>query len=273
MLNIIYAVATLGLLGLCFGLLLAYASKIFAVETDERLPLVVEALPGANCGGCGYPGCSGYAAAVVKGEAPINACAAGGNACAAKIAEILGVKAEEVEPMMACVRCRGGANAKKKYEYMGISDCLAASKVASGPLECSYGCLGLGTCVQACPYDAIEIVNGVALVHADKCVGCKKCVAACPRHIIELIPRNADVRVACSSHEKGAALRQICNIGCIGCKLCEKACEFDAIHVQDNLASIDFSKCTHCGKCALACPRKLIINASEITSEVSQKMA
>ena len=135
-----------------------------------------------------------------------------------------------------------------------------------GPLECSYGCLGMGTCKAVCPYDAIEIVDGVAKVMSDKCKACGKCVAACPRGIINIVSFDQDVFVSCSNHNKGAELRSMCNIGCIGCSLCVKNCEFDAIHVDNFLAHIDYDKCTNCGKCATVCPRKLITNQSEIVS-------
>lgn len=273
LLNIIYAVLALSVMGLAFGLLLALASKVFHVETDERLPLVLECLPGANCGGCGYPGCSNLAGAIIAGKAPANACPVGGADCAEKIAAIMGTDAGDSVRCVAHVNCRGGFNAKRKYEYEGLSDCLAASKVAGGPLECGYGCFGLGTCASVCPFNAIEMLNGVAIVHADKCTACKKCVDACPRHIIKLVPETADVMISCSSMDRGAILQKICNIGCIGCRLCVKACKSDAITVEDNLAHIDYSKCTNCGECAKVCPRKLIINASEVTSETSKRLA
>ena len=157
-----------------------------------------------------------------------------------------------------------------KFEYEGIQDCLAASKVGSGDLACSYGCLGYGTCEKACPYDAIHVVNGVAVVQADKCRACGICVSACPRHLISLVSEKQDVFVSCSSHDRGPVLRENCNIGCIGCTLCQKTCKHDAIHVVDNLASIDYDKCVNCGECVAVCPRKLIVRASSITSETRQ---
>ena len=265
--EILFPVIALGGIGALFALLLAFAGKFFAVERDERLPLIEEALPGANCGGCGFAGCSACANAIIEGNAPVNACPVGGNECAKKIASIMGVEANDEAKKVAHVMCSGGnANAKKKYEYSGIKDCIAASKVQGGPLECSHGCLGMGTCKAVCPYDAIEIVDGVAKVMSDKCKACGKCVAACPRGIINIVSFDQDVFVSCSNHNKGAELRSMCNIGCIGCSLCVKNCEFDAIHVDNFLAHIDYDKCTNCGKCATVCPRKLITNQSEIVS-------
>lgn len=260
--EIITAVLTLGGLGLLFGIVLAVSSKIFKVERDERYDPIVKALPGANCGGCGYAGCSTYATAVLEGQAAVNLCPVGGDDTAQALAEIMGVSAEKSVRMTALVKCSGGVRAKKKFEYAGISDCLAAMRIGGGPLECSHGCLGLGTCVSACDFGAISIADGVALVDYDKCTGCQMCVSACPKGIIVPVPYDSNVHVLCSSVEKGGVLRKICDIGCVGCRLCEKVCKHDAIHVNNNLALIDHEKCTGCGDCAEKCPRKLISDAN-----------
>lgn len=261
--NILSAIAVLGVSGAVFGLFLAIASRVFAVKTDARLEPVTNALPGANCGGCGYSGCAGYARAIIEDGAPMNLCASGGNAAAAAIAAIMGVEAQEVERKVALVKCRGGDHALKKAHYEGIHDCAAAMKVAgNGPALCAYGCLGFGNCVAQCKYDAIHIVGGVARVDQDKCVGCMMCAATCPRHIIVPVPVHQDIVVACSNEEKGADLRKYCDIGCLGCRICEKACEHDAIHVVHNVAQIDYSKCVSCGACAEKCPRHLISDAN-----------
>ena len=258
MTNVIYAILVLGILGGVFGLALAIASKVFYVEKDERIDPVTEALPGANCGGCGYSGCAGYAQAIVAGTAPLGLCASGGKESADKIAAIMGMESVAVERKVALVKCRG-VNASKKGLYEGIQDCAAASRIAgNGPNLCAYGCLGFGNCVKACQNDAIHIIDGVARVDPEKCGGCMACASACPRGIIEAVPYDQDIVVACASKEKGASLRKFCDIGCIGCKLCERTCEHDAIHVTDNLAHIDYSKCVSCGACAEKCPRKLI---------------
>ncbi len=258
MISILAAVLTLTILGLLFGLLLAVGSKIFAVEQDERIPMVQECLPGANCGGCGYAGCANLAEAIVNGEAAVNTCPVGGAETAQKIAEIMGVEAGETIKMTAYVRCSGGSNASRKYDYVGAIDCLAAMKVAGGPLECNFGCLGYGSCAKVCPNDAISIVDGKAVVNSDACIACGKCVGACPRNIIAIVPANNKTHVACVSKAKGGEVRKICQVGCIGCGICVKNCPHEAITVVDNVARIDYSKCQDCGKCAEVCPRKII---------------
>ena len=257
---IIFAIVSIGGLGIIFGAILGFASKIFAVDEDPRVGMVQECLPGANCGGCGYPGCGGLAAAIVAGKAPVNSCAPGGAKAAAAIAEVMGVVAEETEPMVAFVKCGGTCDkAQNKYEYDGIDDCIMASQLAGASSKaCAYGCMGLGSCVKACKFDAIKIENGVAVVNPDLCVACGKCVSTCPKNIIDLVPKKKKVKVQCSSKDMGKAVMSVCSAGCIGCKICEKTCKFDAIHVIDNIAVIDYDKCKNCGMCANKCPKKVI---------------
>ena len=267
--EILIAIGILGGLGLVFGLVLAAASKVFYVETDPRLDQLNACLPGANCGGCGYAGCGGYAEAVLSGEAPIGKCASGGNECAQNMAAIMGVKAEEVTRKVALVRCSGEkrydksgnlvAGAKLKAEYEGFQDCVSASRIGgNGPLSCKFGCLGFGTCVKACKYDAISVVNGVAKVNEDRCVGCMACASVCPRNLIVPVEPKRNVVIACASLAKGAVTTRGCTVGCIGCGLCKKICPRDAITIEKNLAVIDYSKCDNCGLCATVCPKKLI---------------
>ncbi|MGE4354410.1 MAG: RnfABCDGE type electron transport complex subunit B [Oscillospiraceae bacterium] len=259
--TIIYPLIVLGIMGAAFGLLLAVASKVFAVQVDERQEFVVDALPGANCGGCGYAGCSAYAAAVVAGEAPVNKCAAGGSAVTEKIASIMGQEAGETERKVALVKCAAyNGKSKKKFDYSGITDCVAAMRLGGGqgPVECLQGCIGMGTCVNACPFEAIHIKDGIALVDHEACVGCGSCVESCPKKIIDMVPYASQVTVTCGNTQKGAVTRKVCEAGCIACKICEKNCEYDAIHVVDNIAYIDYSKCVSCGKCVEKCPRHII---------------
>lgn len=277
MIEVLIAVGILGGLGLIFGLVLAAASKVFYVQTDPRLDALNECLPGANCGGCGYAGCGGYAEAVLNGEAPIGACASGGNECAQAMAAIMGVEVTDVKRMVAFVRCAGyryvdeegkQQGAKMKGQYEGFQDCLSASKVAgSGPLSCKYGCLGFGSCVKVCKYDAISIVDGVAKVDRERCVGCMACVKACPRHTIFPMEYEDLVTIPCHSHAKGAVTVRGCTQGCIGCGICVKVCPEQAITIVDNLAVIDTVKCNSCGVCASVCPKHLIVSLAEPATE------
>ena len=217
--NVIYAVAVLFIMGIVFAILLGVAAKVFAVEVDERVPLVRECLPGANCGGCGFPGCDGLAAAIVEGRAPVNGCPVGGAVAAEKIAKVLGVEVAAGDRQVAHVYCNGGCNAKDKANYEGLQDCNAAMRVASGPKACSFGCMGLGSCVKACAFDAIHIVDGVAKVDTDKCVACGKCVSTCPKKIINLVSEVKKVHVNCVNKDKGPEVMKVCSNGCIGCKM------------------------------------------------------
>lgn len=246
-------------LGLLMGALLALASKLFAVKMDEKAEAIKECLPGANCGGCGYSGCDAYAAAVSAGDAPVNKCSVGGAEAASKIAQIMGVDAGEQVRMRAQVMCSGtGEYAKKKYIYEGIDDCVAASKIGGGDKMCKNGCIGLGTCVRACPFDAIVVEDGVAAVDYSKCKGCGICVSACPKGIIKLIPFDAKHWVGCMSVDDGKNTRKVCDVGCISCKICQKNCPAGAINVDNFVASIDYDKCTGCDICTDKCPRHII---------------
>lgn len=257
------AIVSLGLLGVIFGAVLALAAKKLAVKTDPREASVLEALPGANCGACGYPGCSGYASAIVAGKAEIAACPVGGAAVAVRVGEIMGVAVDgsAMARRVAHVRCLGDNEAcPTKFVYDGVQDCRAAALVGGGPTLCSFGCLGFGSCVAACQFGAIRMSDqGLPVVDPAKCTACGKCVDACPRGLIELLDEDIAVYVACCSTAKGAEVRKTCKAGCIGCGICAKNCPAGAIVVTDSLARIDQTKCTRCGICAEKCPTKYIV--------------
>ncbi len=251
--DIVYAVASMGGLGLGFGILLAWVSKKFHVEVDPRISKITDLLPGINCGACGLAGCASFAEGIVKNEAEITSCVA----CSAEnrraIAEVLGMDHEGVEQkvgLVATVHCHGGIRAKDRFEYKGLSDCRTAVLGMGGPKECKYACVGLGTCVEACPFDAIKInKDNLAEIDTQKCVGCKKCVAVCPRNIISMVSRDKKVYIKCGSHDKGPQVVKICKAGCISCLKCVKECPVEAITMVDNLPQIDYEKCINCMKC------------------------
>ena len=249
--------AVVGITGLIIGVLLGIAAIKFRVETDTRVEAVRECLPGSNCGGCGFAGCDACAEAIVKGEAPFNACAGSRQA---DIAAIMGAEAGEQIKMVAFVRCAGTCDKTSvKYRYQGIADCRKLALIPGhGEKECSFGCMGYGSCVDACKFDAIRVVNGVAVVDKEKCVGCSACTKVCPNGLIELRPYSAKYAVACSSTLKGKDVKAKCTTGCIGCGICAKQCEVGAITVENNIARIDYEKCVGCGKCAEKCPQKII---------------
>lgn len=260
--NILYSVGIVSAIGLFSGIFLGIASIAFKVKTDKREEEVLNALPGNNCGGCGYPGCSGLATAIAKGKAEVTACPVGGDAVAKEIGRIMGVETKAGQRRVAFVKCQGDCNHTHfDYNYTGQEDCQMLAFVPNqGPRSCNYGCQGYGSCERVCPFDAIHVINGVAVVDKDKCKACGKCIKVCPRNLIEMVPYEAKYLVACSSKEKGAATTKSCTIGCIGCGLCKKNCEADAITVEDNLAKIDYEKCVACGICAQKCPKHSIIN-------------
>ena len=259
--GILTATLLIGGIGLFIGLFLGAAAIKFKVEVDEKEEAVLEALPGNNCGGCGFPGCSGLAAAIAKGEAPVNACPVGGEPVGKVIAEIMGVEAEESERMIAFVHCQGDCEKTKlDYEYTGIEDCRMLSFVPNGGAKsCNHGCLGYGSCVKVCPFDAIHVENGIAVVDKEKCKACGKCIAVCPKNLISLEPYEAKHIVACSSKDKEPVTMKACSVGCIGCGICVKNCPVEAVKVENFHAVIDQKKCIGCGACKEKCPKKAII--------------
>lgn len=258
--NILLAVLVVTVLGLLCGIILAVASTKFDVPMDETEGKIRDCLPGANCGSCGFSGCDGYAHALatVPGT-KTNLCTPGADAAAKSIANLLGVRFEDVVEQVAVVHCKGTCDAAgDKHNYVGIPSCAAAAGLYGGPGICTEGCLGFGDCAAVCPKNAITCHDGIAEINPADCIGCGLCVKTCPRHIISLFPDVSYVKVECSNHEKGVLTRKACRNGCIGCRKCESACIADAIHVVNNLAVIDYDKCTSCGACADVCPMHVI---------------
>lgn len=266
---ILIAVAVLGGIALVSAVVLYVCSKKFAVYEDPRLGQVTELLPGANCGGCGYPGCSGMASALVKGADAGSLdglyCPVGGAEVMGQVADLLGMAVANTEPKVAVVRCNGTCELRPRIaEYSGLRTCTAMNSCGAGETGCGYGCLGCGDCVSACSFGAIKINDetGLPEVDEDKCTACGACVNACPRHIIELRKRgvkNRRVYVRCVNKDKGAAAMKACKAACIGCGKCEKECKFGAITIQGNLSYIDPDKCRLCRKCVEVCPTHAIV--------------
>ena len=266
---ILVAVLSLGAIGLISAVVLFVASKKFAVYEDPRIGRVAEVLPQANCGGCGYPGCSGFAEACVKaGSLDGKLCPVGGQAVMTRVAAILGLEAVATEPKVAVVRCNGSCEHRPRMtRYDGVPSCAIAHATYGGETGWTFGCLGCGDCVSACQFGAIRMnpETGLPEVDANACTACGACVKACPRHIIEIRPKGKNERrvyVSCVNKDKGAVTRKACEVGCIGCGKCVKVCPFEAITLTDNLAYIDPAKCKLCRKCEQECPQGAIIAAN-----------
>ncbi|PLY02488.1 MAG: ferredoxin [Desulfuromonas sp.] len=253
------AILCLGGIGLIAAATLGVAAKKFAVEVDPREAAVLEALPGANCGACGEPGCSGYAKGVADGRLAPNLCTPGGSATIEAIAAILGIEAVAAEPRVAVVLCQGdNEKATEKYRYLGMADCNAAQKLADGPKTCPGGCLGLGSCAAACPFDAIEMTaSGLAVINRDKCTGCEKCVSVCPRQVIVMAPKASTTHVLCNSRDKGAQVRKYCQVGCIGCNICKKTVP-EAYQIESFLARVEYEQDENAAAAIEKCPMKCI---------------
>ncbi len=237
------------------AVLLALVSRFFGVEEDQTVKAIRDALPGVNCGACGFKGCDDYAVAIAQGQAKPNLCVPGAESTAEKIGEILNIEVEAPKDVVAFVHCNGNCEAtSRKADYKGVSTCRAASAIYGGPNSCIYGCMGFGDCAAACPTQAICMKDGIAHVDTSRCLGCGLCVSICPKKVISLLPQETATVVMCNSRDKGADARKACSNACIGCKKCEKVCPESAVKVVDNLAQIDYTKCTGCGICTEGCP-------------------
>lgn len=265
---ILIAVIVLGAIALVSAVVLYITSKRFAVYEDPRLETITEALPGANCGGCGFPGCGGMADALVKGADAGSIeglfCPVGGQKVMENVADLLGMTVEKTDPMVAVVRCNGTCeNRPRIAEYNGLRTCAAIHATGAGETACGFGCLGCGDCVSACQFEAIHMnpETGLPEVDDEKCTACGACVKACPRSIIELRkkgPKNRRIYVQCVNKDKGPAAMKACKVSCIACGKCFKACKFDAITIENNLSYIDYNKCKMCRKCVNECPTHAI---------------
>jgi len=256
----ILVVVVMTIIGLIFGLILAFANKIFSIEINPLIHIVDDILPKGQCGACGYAGCMAYAEAVVtKADVPPNLCIPGKKPVADLVAQLTGKTPLEIEPRIAYVKCNNSIlHAIKKYNYVGIEDCFAASLVQGGPKACQYGCVGFGTCARSCPFDALTMgEDGLPIIDEAKCTGCGICSLACPKHVIGMQQIGAPVAVLCNSADKGAKARKLCEVACTGCGLCEKNCPYGAIKIENNLASVDASICLEkCNNptCLAKCP-------------------
>jgi Na+-translocating ferredoxin:NAD+ oxidoreductase subunit B len=253
--EILFAIISVTVIGIICAVMLAVASKIMAVKEDERFPVVRECLPGANCGACGYAGCDGYAHALVEdNRVKTNLCVPGADAVSKKLSEILGVKFEDVVEEVAVIKCSGDCKVTSdKMDYHGIESCSAAKLLFGGRGNCTFGCIGFGDCAKVCPNNAICLENGIAHVNTHRCTGCGICASVCPNKIISVMPDIEKMLISCSNTNNGALTRKACSHGCIACRKCEKECPSDAILIVDNLARIDYDKCTNCGHCAEIC--------------------
>ena len=259
--TIIWTVAILTVLGLLLALILFWVARRFKVEEDPRIDEVEKAMPGANCGGCGFAGCRAFADAAVKAPNLDNQyCPVGGDEVMQKVASILGLTVEKKAPQVAVVRCNGSCAARPRInEYDGVQSCRVKAALYSGDTGCSYGCLGCGDCAAACQFGALTMdpETGLPVVDETKCTACGACARACPRHIIELRnqgPRGMREAVFCVNKDKGPVARKACSNACIGCGLCQRTCQHGAVTVTDNVSYIDFTKCKLCRECEAVCP-------------------
>ncbi len=262
---VISSILTLFGLGLVAAIVLAVASRVFYVEEDPRVEAVLDALPGANCGGCGYAGCEGYAIAVVNDPNVTAAlCVAGSSDTSITIGELTGKAVSAADPMLSFRRCdKVAGKVAARYEYHGMPSCAAATMLMNGTDLCSWSCLGFGDCVQVCPFDAMKVENGLVTINPNKCTGCAMCIKACPRQSLDLIPARARVAVTCATKDKMRAVMDICEVGCINCGKCVKICPAKAIKTVDSRIEIDQQKCLSYGSeceevCIANCPRKIL---------------
>ena len=246
------------------GILIVILSHFFQLPVNEKKDAILAALPGANCGGCGFAGCDGYAQYLADGGVNTGLCPVGGAACSQELASILGVAASFSEPTVARLLCQGTPDhTSRRYEYLGTATCTAAHSILGGPGACTYGCLGFGDCITVCAFHALSKKDGIVEVDENECTACGMCVKMCPKDLLQLFPRTGDYAVLCKNTWPGAQTRKNCDIGCIGCQKCVKTCPVSAISMQGALAVIDQKICTRCGACVEVCPTHTIVSFSK----------
>lgn len=256
---IIRALIPLAVIGIAVGIILGICSNRLKTKTGGIVEKLTAILPGKDCGACGYPSCEAFANALANKEVRPNKCSIAEIGTIAQLARMSGQKAYRTQKMRAQIMCSGTTDlAPKKFKYDGIMDCVSVAQLGTGDKSCPYGCLGYGTCVKVCPFNAIKVENGVAVVEYEKCVGCGLCADACPKHLIRMVPYDSEYWVGCHARSKGETVKSYCGVGCVGCGICADNCSVDAIKVVNNLAIIDYKKCIQCGTCFEKCPRSTI---------------
>ncbi|MFH1868888.1 MAG: RnfABCDGE type electron transport complex subunit B [Candidatus Omnitrophota bacterium] len=267
--HILLPVIILGSLGAIFGIWLTFAQKIFFVEKDPRVEHIFSLLPGVNCGACGKAGCFGLAEALGRGEVESINCPVADSSVRKLISEAAGIKLDESSNQIAALICNGGGECKDKFKYNGPKDCNIANLIFGGHKACNFACIGFGSCVKACPFDAINMgEDGLPIIDSEKCTACGKCVKACPKDVLVLVPKTSQYHIQCNSKDKAAEFIKACKAGCIACGKCVKICPVSAISITENLALIDYIKCTNCGECVKVCPTKAITKAAIIEDRV-----
>ncbi len=271
---IVTSVLSLLTLGFVAACVLALASRVFYVDEDPRVEAVLNVLPGANCGGCGFAGCEAYAQAVLSDPSVSpGLCCAGGPEITEAVGELSGKAPGDAEPLVSFRRCvKDEGHVKTRYEYQGFRACAAAAMLEYGPDMCRYSCLGFGECARGCPFDAMYIEDGLVHIEEEKCTSCGICVRICPRHLLELIPRRARVMVYCATKDKMRDVVKVCEAGCITCGKCVKKCPAGAITQEDARVMIDQKACLaygpDCGEaCVQACPRHILRRTCPVAVE------
>jgi len=261
MTTVLFSLLALGGIAFVFGGALSYANKMFKTEEDPKIAAMRASMPGVNCGGCGFAGCEAFMRAVSNENVNPETCPVLSPESLEEIGRITGMAVTRDVKLTAFIRCAGDdKNSRSRYEYRGLDDCAAMSRLVGGGYKtCPYGCLGGSTCEKACKFGAIKRIGGIAAVDETKCAGCGVCVKACPKKIIGLIPAGSEIRIACASHETAAAVKRACTVGCIGCGICARVCVKNAITIENALAKIDYSKCDDCGACKSKCPAGCIV--------------